>query len=593
MLDRSRGPYVGMPESFVESEFNTNQLAVFDAYLATGVSDLAQILDASNGAVDAAGQLRDPVGEALVDHADGLVDDANQQKQTTIVLAATLVVLALGITLYASRSITNPLRSLTRQAADMASSRLPRAVQSVLDTPAGEDVVVPEVAPIAVNTRDEVADVAAALNTVQTSALDLAVEQAALRKNIADSFVNLGRRNQNLLDRQLEMITDLERQEQQPDRLEDLFLLDHLATRMRRNAESLLRLAGGGDTTNSGWGGPVPIIDLVRGALGEVEEYERVDVHAMEPVLVQAAAGSDLAHAIAELVENALHFSPDDERVIIRGRTASDGGYTLAIIDQGMGMDDEQLAVANRRLAGEESFTVAPSRYLGHYIAGHLAAGIGLRISLTTEAIGGIVARVDIPAELIVDSRTAVDTYESAPAPAPGPGTQARAGTRPCGGPVAVRLQRPLDQRAGLERPRHHRGRRARRAGHAVGDGGCTGCRARGAHADRADERWPDPPPSAAPTSPRPPAWRPPSVGRSRPTSAPSPRRRPTMSPRSCRRSTAGSSEVARLVSKEMPHEQHEQRSRTPRRSSRGCCRSSSSRPHTCRAPWRSRPTAS
>jgi signal transduction histidine kinase len=437
MLDRSRGPYVGMPEEFVESEFNTNQLAVFDAYLATGVSDLTQILDASNGAVDAAGQLRDPVAAALVDHADGLVDDANQQKQTTILLAATLVILALGITLYASRSITNPLRSLTRQAADMASSRLPQAVQSVLDTPAGEDVVVPEVAPIAVDTRDEVADVAAALNTVQTSALDLAVEQAALRKNIADSFVNLGRRNQNLLDRQLEMITELERQEQQPERLEDLFLLDHLATRMRRNAESLLRLAGGGDTTNSGWGGPVPIIDLVRGALGEVEEYERVDVHAMEPALVQAAAGSDLAHAVAELVENALHFSPDAERVVIRGRAASDGGYTLAIIDQGMGMDDEQLAVANRRLAGEESFTVAPSRYLGHYIAGHLAAGIGLRISLTSEAIGGIVARVDIPAELLVDSRTTVDPYASAPAPAPAPAPRPEPAPVPAAAPAS------------------------------------------------------------------------------------------------------------------------------------------------------------
>ena len=253
------------------------------------------------------------------------------------------MILALGITVLASRSITNPLRSLTRQARDMATERLPKAVQQVLDTPLGEDVVVPEVAPIAVNTRDEVADVAAALNTVQTSALDLAVEQAALRKNIADSFVNLGRRNQNLLDRQLDFITDLERQEQEPERLEGLFRLDHLATRMRRNAESLLRLAGGGDTTNSGWGGPVPMVDVVRGALGEVEDYQRVDVHALEPALVQAAAGSDLAHAIAELVENALHFSPDDERVDIRGRTASDGGYALAIIDQGVGMADEQL----------------------------------------------------------------------------------------------------------------------------------------------------------------------------------------------------------------------------------------------------------
>src|SRR5690606_13360031 len=147
--------------------------------------------------------------------------------------------------------------------------------------------------------------------------------------------------------------------------------------------------------------------------------YERVDIVSMEPTMVQAAAGTDLAHAIAELVENALHFSPDEERVTIRGRNAPDGGYTVAVIDQGMGMDDQQLEVANRRLAGEESFTVAPSRYLGHYIAGHLAAGIGLKISLSSEAVGGIVARIDIPATLILDDRPVEPARAPAPAPAP------------------------------------------------------------------------------------------------------------------------------------------------------------------------------
>jgi K+-sensing histidine kinase KdpD len=285
----------------------------------------------------------------------------------------------------------------------MAADRLPTAVQDVLETPAGEDVVVPEVTPIEVRTRDEVANVAAALNTVQTSALDLAVEQAALRKNIADSFVNLGRRNQNLLDRQLEFITDLERQEQEPERLEGLFRLDHLATRMRRNAESLLRLAGGGDTTQSGWGGPVPIVDVVRGALGEVEGYDRVDVRTLEPAVLNATAGADLAHALAELVENALAFSPPDERVQVRGRQ-SNGGYVLAVMDQGVGMSPEQLEAANRRLAGRESFTVAPSRYLGHYVAGHLASSLGVTIRLEQEPTSGITARIEIPSGLLVGS---------------------------------------------------------------------------------------------------------------------------------------------------------------------------------------------
>ena len=170
------------------------------------------------------------------------------------------------------------------------------------------------------HTKDEVADVAVALNTVQRSALDLAVEQAALRRNLADSFVNLGRRNQNLLDRQLDFISDLERDEQDPEHLEDLFKLDHLATRMRRNAESLLRLAGGGDTTQNAWGGPIPIGDVVRSAMGEIENFQRVESRPWTTRIVAASVGSDLSHAIAELVENALSFSADDETVGIRGR---------------------------------------------------------------------------------------------------------------------------------------------------------------------------------------------------------------------------------------------------------------------------------
>jgi signal transduction histidine kinase len=305
----------------------------------------------------------------------------------------------------ATYSITSPLRSLTRQARHMATERLPKAVQAVLDTPLGEDVVVPKVPRIKVRTRDEVADVAAALNTVQGSALDLAVEQAALRKNIADSFVNLGRRNQNLLDRQLDFITDLERQEQDAERLEGLFRLDHLATRMRRNAESLLRLAGGGDTTQAGWGGPVPIVDVVRGALGEVEDYQRVDVRALQPATLSGGAAADLAHIVAELVENGLTFSPPHERIEVRGRRA-EHGYTLAIIDQGVGMTEEQLETANRRLAGKESFTVAPSRYLGHYVAGHLAAAHGIRIELENNG-AGTTARLEIPSNLLVDHTAA------------------------------------------------------------------------------------------------------------------------------------------------------------------------------------------
>jgi signal transduction histidine kinase len=404
MLARSSGPFAGIPEQGVGTEQTIEQMAAFRSYVDTGTTDILLLADTvgTSGEEGSLG-IRTLAAEALQREADRALDDATRQRQLVVLLAAAMVGLAFLVTIIASRSITRPLRSLTEQARTMATVRLPEAVQEVLNTAPDEDVRVPEVEAVAVTSRDEVANVATVLNSVQRSALELAVEQAALRKNIADSFVNLGRRNQNLLDRQLDLITDLERQEQDPERLQELFNLDHLATRMRRNAESLLRLAGGKDVTDGGWGGPVPIVDVVRGALGEVTGYERVEVRGIEPATVTSSAGSDLAHALAELVENALNFSPPDAKVQVRGRHAADGGYALAVIDDGIGMTEEQLAVANRRLAGQESFTVAPSRYLGHYVAGHLAATLGATIHLEQLPAGGLTAHIDLPASLLVE----------------------------------------------------------------------------------------------------------------------------------------------------------------------------------------------
>ncbi len=347
------------------------------------------------------------------------------------------------LTLLVSRSITKPLRSLTQQAKDMAGRRLPSAVLEVLETPLGEDVSVPDITPIRVKTRDEVADVADALNTVQDSALDLAVEQAVLRRNIADSFTNLGRRNQNLLSRQLDFITQLEAHEADPDTLAALFRLDHLATRMRRNAESLLVLAGIGPPRR--WAAPVAIVDVIRAAFGEVETYERATVRDVEPALVMGAVAADLAHLLAELLENALTFSPPEEKVEVRGRRRDDGSYSVAIVDAGFGMPEAELAQANRRLAGSESFTVAPSKYLGHYVAGNLAARHGIEIRLSPAPGQGITALVALPAALLTpeDALGAGDAPAGglragvgAPAGAGGPG--GGASLSPAGGPVGA-----------------------------------------------------------------------------------------------------------------------------------------------------------
>jgi signal transduction histidine kinase len=341
---------------------------------------------------------RTEVNNEITARADELKADAAASQRLYLALAALALIVAVTVTWLVSRSITKPLWSLTRQAKEMADHRLPEAVTDILETPLGEDVTVPTVQPVRVNTSDEVSDVADALNTVQDSALDLAVEQAVLRRNIADSFVNLGRRNQNLLGRQLDFITELESNETDADALANLFRLDHLATRMRRNAESLLVLAGVEPPRQ--WAAPVRLTDVIRAALGEVEDYQRVTVRGVEPATILGSAAADLAHLLAELIENALVFSPPDQAVDIRGRNRPDG-YTLAIIDSGLGMPAADVAAANRRLAGAESFTIAPSKYLGHYVAGNLAARHDIRVHLDNSPGNGITATIDIPPTLL------------------------------------------------------------------------------------------------------------------------------------------------------------------------------------------------
>ena len=409
-LTEAQGPYADdSPESRNLAAFAAEVLAATDEAIQGRVDITAVLGVASVPVEDSYMGRRDMVSRQLVDEADTLVSAADRRVALLRALALIAVVAAAVATWVVSRSITGPLRALTRQATDMANHRLPEAVVGILDTPLGDDVVVPEVDSVAVETSDEVADVADALNTVQDSALSLAFEQAVLRRNIADSFVNLGRRNQNLLSRQLNFITELEANETDPDILSNLFRLDHLATRMRRNAESLLLLAGIDPPRT--WSGPVRVNDVIRAALGEVEDYQRVVDRGVEPALVLGMAAADLAHLLAELIDNALIYSPPDQAVEVRGGRRSDvegGGYMLAVIDAGLGMRPEELERANRRLRGAESFTIAPSKYLGHYVAGHLAARHGIGVTLYASQGGGITAVVHLPTPLMVEAEPAI-----------------------------------------------------------------------------------------------------------------------------------------------------------------------------------------
>ena len=336
---------------------------------------------------------------------------ARDEERNYLLLSIGIFLGAAALAAAIARSVTNPMRSLTRQAEAMAAVHLPQAVQSVLETAPGTDVVVPQVPPVAVKSRDELQTVATALNHVQTSALDLAVEQATLRRNIADSFVSLGRRTQNLIGLQLELITDLEAEETDSGALESLYRLDHLATRARRNAESLVVL--GGTESNKAGGAPVPMTDVVRATLSEVEAYQRVEINAVAPAMIGSNIAADLIHLMAELVENGLAFSPPNKSVEVVG-TSDASGYTLTVTDHGVGMDAARLEQANRRLSDNETFTVAPSRYLGHYVAGKLAARIGATVKLAPGSGDGVVATVHMPTALLGSDK--VTPGDAAPA---------------------------------------------------------------------------------------------------------------------------------------------------------------------------------
>lgn len=393
--------YIG-PESVIDSDGNL---------------DIGAAVPLITETMEAAGDPTEPNSttvwesgrEALQHRADALISAAQRTRNiyVAVFLIATLVSLALASLV--ARSIARPLLSIASQAEDMATRRLPEAVGSVLATPLGQDVVEPEVPPIVVDSGGEIASVATSINVVQQRALDLAVDQAAQRRNFADTFLNLGRRVQGLVARQLEFITQLEDAEDDPDVLADLFRLDHLATRIRRNAESLVVLTG--VTRRQRRGEPAPVIDALRSALSEVDEYTRVDIGDVDHARLPMTVAADVAHILAELIENGLNFSPPDADVLVTGRR-SDSGYDITVTDHGIGMDADQIDTANRRLSGEESFTVAPSRYMGHYVAGRLATALGIEVTLASTG-NGTRAVVSIPANRLV---TRDDTKFDGPA---------------------------------------------------------------------------------------------------------------------------------------------------------------------------------
>jgi light-regulated signal transduction histidine kinase (bacteriophytochrome) len=226
-------------------------------------------------------------------------------------------------------------------------------------------------------------------------------EQAALRQSIGELYHNLARRSQGLVDLQLELIEELERGEVEPDRLEELVRIDHLATRMRRNAENLIVLSG--VEQHRRWSGPIPLRDVVEAALAELKEYSRVQVAPLHDLRLSGQAASDVAHLLAELVENATSFSPPVTKVQISGDPVGTG-YVLEIEDRGIGMSDAELIEANRRLAAPLAADIAVSRMMGFHVVGRLASRYGIKVQLRHSWYDGVAALVLLPAVLLTSA---------------------------------------------------------------------------------------------------------------------------------------------------------------------------------------------
>jgi signal transduction histidine kinase len=320
----------------------------------------------------------------------------SRQAAVSVAVLLVALVLTVGISLLIARSMVGPLRRLRRTAIDVAERRLPGVVDRLQG---GERVdVAAETAPVGITSRDEIGQVAEAFNSVHRVAVQVATEQAALRKSVGDTFLNLARRSQALIHRQLKLIDRLERKTTDPDELGELFHLDHLATRMRRNAEDLIVLSGAKPARR--WGKPVLLNDVIRGAIAEVEDYTRVDLLPASGVALVGQAVGDVIHLLAELIENATSFSPPHTKVHVAGQQAATG-FVVEIEDRGIGMSDDELAEANERLASPPTMDLALSQRLGLFVVGRLAEHHGIKVQLRHSWYGGVAALVWLPDALI------------------------------------------------------------------------------------------------------------------------------------------------------------------------------------------------
>ncbi|WP_405430869.1 nitrate- and nitrite sensing domain-containing protein [Micromonospora sp. NBC_00617] len=390
----------------VEGEAFTRLRAVQDSIIREGrpATQLPVSAEQWRGTVEPA---LAEVNDAVIDGGEGIVGRATSVAVMVVVrlvlatgLGLLAVIASVVVSITTARTLLRQLERLREAAWQLADERLPRVVERL---GRGEEVDVATEAPPLEFGTDEIGQVGKAFNAVQETALNTAVEQAELRRNVRDVFLSLARRTQALVHRQLTLLDAMERREHDAEELEDLFRVDHLATRMRRNAENLIVLSG--STPGRAWRRNVPMVDVVRGAVAEVEDYTRVNVLPLGPVSLAGRAVGDIIHLLAELIENGLSFSPPHTTVEVRGQLVANG-FAIEIEDRGLGMSEEDLAAANHRIVDQSELNLANAARLGLYVVSRLTERHGVRVRLKESAYGGTTAVVLIPLELVTANGT-------------------------------------------------------------------------------------------------------------------------------------------------------------------------------------------
>ncbi|WP_308406602.1 ATP-binding protein [Streptomyces sp. AC555_RSS877] len=358
--------------------------------------------------------------DQIADRADAASSEAAWRAVLLLGLALFLFAVWITFAVLVRRSVVRPVQALTgaaREVADVAGRELARVADE--DT---EDDGPVRLREIPVTAKDEIGDLADAFNHVQTTASALLERQVLSRRNVAEMFGNVGRRVSNLTTRQLALIDAVERGETDPALLERLYSIDHIAVRLRRNADSLMLLAGIRETVLDS--GPLALTNVVRAALGQIEGFRRVHLHAATEVMVEPDIIGDLTLMVAELVENAVSFSPEGSPVEVTVRDSAEGALVV-VCDHGLGMSAERLDEENARLIRRERLDLVPTKVLGLFVVGTLARRWEVDVILSRTPGGGVTAEVTIPSSLLLTmSPMAITTGVSGGAGASGGATQ-------------------------------------------------------------------------------------------------------------------------------------------------------------------------